>query len=436
MFLDYAGSPSLRQADVQVFASGANREAEIRGFSRLGILVGVSVEHLNQAAIDALIELRQPVMVDTGAFSEMAFSSSCSRTGREISSEEWRRRLAICLRLAAGLSHRAMLVVPDKVGDQRETLLRLARFRREIGDLSKTGATLLLPLQVGEMTHLEFFETAQKLVGIPLTPAMPMRKATTSNGALTEFLALARPDHVHLLGIGMGNRRTEGLIRAIRDVSPMTSISMDSNILRATVGRNRPLSLLEAELRQAPIDRLWGEVDSPVLALNGQALDYTDLIAWPSCWIGSAQLEVIASEMRLSAELREIFLKSPDDFLQSRCLGFDGLTWIEHPVMVLLLDGTWRQFVERQARSGIRTAAITCVFSDSPARGKRAAKASGNRSEYEVCLQRRRSRRIGVPRPDGRLCNSRHSYSDEQVLSRGVRRPECSRAVGAPSQAK
>ena len=36
---------------VQVFASGANRQCEIRGFARLGIPVGVSVNHLQQGAI-------------------------------------------------------------------------------------------------------------------------------------------------------------------------------------------------------------------------------------------------------------------------------------------------------------------------------------------------------------------------------------------------
>ncbi len=41
---------------VVVFASGASREPEIRGFARVGIPVGVSVNHLNEDAIAALIE--------------------------------------------------------------------------------------------------------------------------------------------------------------------------------------------------------------------------------------------------------------------------------------------------------------------------------------------------------------------------------------------
>lgn len=118
-----------------------------------------------------------------------------------------------------------------------------------------------------------------------------------------------------MLGIGMGNPRTERLIRAIRSISPSISISMDSNLIRAVVGRNRPLSRLEAVLREAPAEYIYGTVESPVFDLTGQSLDYTDLIAWPSWWATLAQLEGIAADLDLQAAARESFLASPDDFL-------------------------------------------------------------------------------------------------------------------------
>lgn len=150
-------------ADVQVFASGANRETEIRGFSRLGIPVGVSVNHLNPAAIDALVELQHPVMIDSGAFSEVAFTPLGPRTTTPIDETEWERRLAIYLHLSSALRELATLVVPDKVGDQHETLVRLARYRNLIGKIAASGATLLLPLQVGKMSYRQFYETAERL---------------------------------------------------------------------------------------------------------------------------------------------------------------------------------------------------------------------------------------------------------------------------------
>jgi hypothetical protein len=65
---------------VVVFASGASREPEIRGFARVGIPVGVSVNHLNEDAIAALIESKQPVMIDSGASCEIAFTADATIT--------------------------------------------------------------------------------------------------------------------------------------------------------------------------------------------------------------------------------------------------------------------------------------------------------------------------------------------------------------------
>lgn len=112
---------------------------------------------------------------------------------------------------------------------------------------------------------------------------------------------------------------------------------------------------------------------SPVLALNGQGLDYTDSIASPSHWATPAQLEEIASELNLAVRERETLIESPDDFLQSACADYDDLAWIEHPVMAFLLDKAWQQFVERHVRSGVRSAAIASVFRNSRMRDQQAA---------------------------------------------------------------
>ena len=352
-------------AGVQVFASGANRECEIRGFARLGIPVGVSVNHLNESAIAALIELNQPVLVDSGAFSEVVFTSTGTHTVRPIDETEWKSRLGLYLQLAAALGKRAMFVAPDMVGDQRETLSRLGRYRTQLAAIAATGAAILLPLQVGALSHDEFLEAARNITGAPLTPAMPMRKAATTAEALLSYVERTRPRHIHLLGIGIENRRTDKLIRALRYVSPATSISMDSNRLRAVVGKNRPLTQLEAEFRSLPAESLYGAVESPILRLNGEVLDYTDLIAFPSLWATPEQLTAIAGALNLPQSACQSFTTSPDEFLQAPCAEFVDLTWIEHPVLAQELDRAWHQFVDHRLRSGVRSAAITDVFGSS-----------------------------------------------------------------------
>jgi hypothetical protein len=350
---------------VQVFASGASRLAEIRGFAKLGAPVGVAINQLNHGAIEALIELQQPVMIDSGAFSEVTFESEGFRVVARISDEEWRRRLAIYSRLARPLREKAMLVVPDQVANQQETIRRLATFRPELIDLAGTGARLLLPLQVGEMSHSEFLRAAESAAGVPLTPAMPMRKAATSTAALIDFMQEQRPRHIHLLGMGIDNRHAGKLLHLIRHFSPGTTISMDSNRLRAVTGRDRPLTRLETELRSATTERIYGAVDSPVLTLTGDLLDYTDLLASPSLWCTPQQLGAIAASLGMLSPEADELRRNPDDFLQTAFRDNEEISWIEHPLMELELDRAWEQYIDDTIRSSVRTAAIVHVFQDS-----------------------------------------------------------------------
>ena len=100
------------------------------------------MNHLNPAAIAALIEINHPVMIDNGAFSEMAITAEGPRALAPISEDEWRQRLSIYLQLALALREKAMLVAPDRVGDQQETLNRLGAYRTEIARVAANGPSL------------------------------------------------------------------------------------------------------------------------------------------------------------------------------------------------------------------------------------------------------------------------------------------------------
>ncbi len=368
MLFDIAAFRTPLPARVQVFASGANRLAEIRGFARLGIPVGVSVNHLNEAAISELIDLQQPVMIDSGAFSEVAFGPEGARVVSQITDHDWRHRLAVYLRLASSLRTKAMLVVPDQVGNQDETLRRLTLYRAEIEAIAMTGATLLLPLQVGSMSHTQFLKAAELAAGVPLVPAMPMRKAATSATALIDFVQESQTQHIHLLGMGIDNHQAAKILQLIRHFSPNTSISLDSNRIRAVSGGSRPLTLLEAELRSTEPGLVYGEVESRVLELAGVSLDYTDLVASPSLWCTAQHLFAIALAACMTPDENESFCCDPDGFLQTPFRGNDEFLWIEHPLIDLELNRAWEAHVDQTIRGAVRTAAIVNVFRHSPAR--------------------------------------------------------------------
>jgi hypothetical protein len=355
-------------AGVTVFASGANRKAEIEGFGRLGIPVGVSVPHLNEAAIDCLIDLGHPVMIDSGAFSEVSFRDGRARIVAPISDQEWRRRLAIYFRLASALGEKATLVAPDQVGSQKETLRRLAAYRNELSSIVATGASLLLPLQVGAMSHADFYRAAKQTAGVALVPAMPMRKAVTTAAALADFVQDLQPRRLHLLGMGIDNHNAQKVLRIVQHFSPETAISMDSNRLRAKAGKVRVLTRTESELHAAPAEDIYGAVESPTLALLGIGVDYTDQIAYPAAWCEPDQLQLIARAVALTPAETETFMADPDGFLQFPCRSADDLRWMEHPVMSIELDRAWHFYIECLIRSSVRSAAIIASFADSPIR--------------------------------------------------------------------
>jgi hypothetical protein len=112
----------------------------------------------------------------------------------------------------------------------------------ELGDIAATGAQLLIPLQVGELSHAEFYRAAIDTAAVELLPALPMKKAATSAAEIVEFVAVVQPPRLHLLGMGAENARSTKLIRLIHHYSPNTQISMDSNRIRAVTGRTRRMT--------------------------------------------------------------------------------------------------------------------------------------------------------------------------------------------------
>jgi hypothetical protein len=356
--------------NVQVFASGANRVEEIEGFASLGIPVGVSIQHLSEAAIQVLIALQRPVMVDSGAFSEVRVSPEGLRVVAPITDGEWSRRLLQYRRLASSLGSKALMVVPDRVGSQRETLSRISRYGHELLVLVEYGSQLLLPLQVGELTHLQFFERASELASVPMIPAMPMRKAATNIAELFNFVEQVNPPQIHMLGAGIDNMRAAKIVRFLLIRFPSLRITMDSNRLRAVIGKTRPLTLCEEQLRAEEISSFYGSVESTVLEKNGRSLDYTDLIAFPALWARTDDLVQVASYAGLGPHEVASFLADPDGFLQSQAGGNYEMTWIEHPFMAAALDAAWERFVSQTVRSSVRTVAIAEVFADSRIAGQ------------------------------------------------------------------
>jgi hypothetical protein len=242
--------PELPVVPSAYFASGSNRPAEIRGLSKIGADVGVAAPELTQAALAELLELKGTdvqVFVDSGAFSEVDMTPSGPVVARPISHEAWLGILDKYLVLGEKLGRQLWVVAPDQVGDQDATLRRLLTYRPQLARIGATGARILVPLQRGARSLAKFARSVDKVlrgvldIRIPWLPALPCKKAATSPEEVREFLSKTIDEfpHVHLLGLGVRNRKLPQYLAPFAELAPATSVSLDSCWIRANVGKGR-----------------------------------------------------------------------------------------------------------------------------------------------------------------------------------------------------
>lgn len=366
-----------------VFASGSNDPGEIRGFADAGIAPGVTATRVRAESEDELVALAGSgirVFLDSGAFSEVSASPKKQKAAGldpqpgtllvvdPIADSEWEERLALYLRLARALGEQLYAVAPDRVGSQDETLARLRRWADEVRAVHEAGAHILLPLQRGERTLAMFYRQASTVLAFSPDPAFPMKKAGTPLDAIGRTLRALAPPSAHFLGLGIKNRRTGDVLRRVREVAPMTRVSMDSNLITSAVGR-RPLRPLTQAQDSVRAEGIYGV--SGVAEADGWSIveDYTEAIAEPSSWLGPTRLENLADAAGLSPAEARSFIDDPDGFLQGPLHTDDphGPRRWEDPAIMAALDRAWCAHVERQFTAPRKAEAIRRAFADHPA---------------------------------------------------------------------
>lgn len=194
---------------------------------------------MTAAELDQFKKSDSKVFVDSGAFGEVKFDKATGRfvDVKPITHDDWTERLAAYKRIALALGDRAFLVAPDKVGDQAETLARLARYAGEVRELRALGANVIVPLQKGALSQAAFDVEVEKVLGFgDYVRGIPSKKAAAT---VEEIAALSRTlpaaARVHLLGLGPFGERFDEVIEAI--ARPAELVFCDSVRIKALVGR-------------------------------------------------------------------------------------------------------------------------------------------------------------------------------------------------------
>lgn len=218
------------------FCSGASAPADMRGLARIGHPLGVSLPELSAPALEQLCQIWGcfEVFVDTGAFSEVDHDGSVVAPITDLA---WIERSAVMHRIAAALGRRAVLVAPDRVGDQQETLRRLALFADVMRACVALGARIVVPIQLGGMSPALFDDCCACVLGVEYIRGIPGNKAAMPTSTLEAYLRARRPAAVHLLGIGPKNHRYDALVDVFRRLIPGAAVSCDSSGIPAMVGK-------------------------------------------------------------------------------------------------------------------------------------------------------------------------------------------------------
>lgn len=256
--LDYFTTPPEALA-VTHFASGASAAGDMRGFARLLYPFGIATSDLGASAFAELATMAHlpiQIFVDSGAFSEVEMGLGGWKVVEEIGEGEWVRRLRLAYSIAAMFGSRALVVAPDQVGNQHETLARLARYRDVVRAMYAIGARIVVPIQVGTMSAVEFDVAAREALGFAdFVRGIPGNKAAMATNEVRGLVRAARPRAVHLLGVGIHNQRLGELVEACRADAPEREVSCDSNLIAAHVGRTngrggQPRAMTAAERLQ------------------------------------------------------------------------------------------------------------------------------------------------------------------------------------------
>lgn len=230
------------------YASGANRPADIRGFAAVGHAIGVAVPELSPAAIaelEALAGRGVPVFVDSGAFSEVRFGDHGPEIVKPITDERWAAIVSLYQRLGRALGSSLSVVAPDCIGNQTETLRRLALHAPALRELHESGVRVLVPIQKGALSQADFDAECSAVLGFgDYVRALPCKKGATTLDELEAFVADVRPRRLHLLGMGIKNRNMKKARAAVARRSPLTELTCDSNWIAANVGRGKRPRLL------------------------------------------------------------------------------------------------------------------------------------------------------------------------------------------------
>lgn len=212
------------------FRSGMTALSDFRGAAAAGAAIGI----VAYSWIDPVLTIRAAprllaeggaLFVDSGAFSEVV-------TGEVPDFDRVLHIYRIICEMTGLRADRARLfvVAPDKVGDQLETLARLAHYRPRVRALIDSGCSVIVPIQRGTLPAAVMLDRIAAVLGTrDFVAGIPSNRDALS----IADCATLRHDRFHILGRVQINHDQAARFHALTLHNPSAVLTADANWLRS-----------------------------------------------------------------------------------------------------------------------------------------------------------------------------------------------------------
>lgn len=275
------------------FASGMSAIGDLRKgtYARAGHKnygVGFDVGLLSKNAINELaqiiLNLKTQVFIDSGAFSNFKKAIKAPVTGKKVEPLDFDQILAKYDSIISAINQaneseetdypRPMLVMPDVIGNQAESLVLIEKYKNWIAlEVSNDTSIPIIPIPLGELSLSQAYNRILEILGsntlgIKIDPrrfvvGVPSNAEAISRDDLAKFLSESKPPHIHFLGAA-ADQNINPLIDVVAENSPTTQVTADASKIRSAIlsgvakGKTRS---------QAIFDALYQE-DDPMVILD------------------------------------------------------------------------------------------------------------------------------------------------------------------------
>lgn len=223
-----------------VYRSGASSKADAIGIVNAGVPLGITAMDSSSNVLDIAAEYASRggnVFVDSGAFRLV-------RTGGTIDYAVVISRYRYLMERTQQPSN-LLLVAPDVVGDQKQSIEMLSNWLVPVRELIDSGAQVMVPIQKGAIQLEMYWRKVSASLDREFVVGLPSNAAAIPEKEVLSFLKAVRPAAVHFLGC-----RANCLVHKAQFASPATVITSDASTLRSHLGKGRALTELHKSLAE------------------------------------------------------------------------------------------------------------------------------------------------------------------------------------------